>query len=167
MVPWDIDGPSRAETFLRNIVQQRGGASNAALNFDTTALDGIENILASPGKVRCDFFVSSKMQNRYNTLHGGCSATIVDTVGTAAIATVHQDLGVSLSININYISPMPSGEKVSVEATVVKVGKTVATVKVELRRKSTDQLIAVGIHTKFLRSGKQSEPGDVQLASKL
>lgn len=45
---------------------------NAASNFDTTALNGLHSIQASPGRVVCRLPVSRRVQNRYKTLHGGC-----------------------------------------------------------------------------------------------
>lgn len=56
------------------------------------------------------------MQNRYGTLHGGCIATLVDVVSTAALVTVSEKAGVSLSMNIDYISPQPGGEEVEITA---------------------------------------------------
>jgi acyl-coenzyme A thioesterase PaaI-like protein len=49
------------------------------------------------------------------------AATLVDTVGTAALLTVGKKSGVSLNININYLNPMPAGEDVEVDARVIKV----------------------------------------------
>jgi hypothetical protein len=45
---------------------------NAASNFDTTALNGLHSIQASPGRVLCRLPVAKRVQNRYSTLHGGC-----------------------------------------------------------------------------------------------
>jgi acyl-coenzyme A thioesterase PaaI-like protein len=49
------------------------------------------------------------------------AATIVDTVGSAALVTMSLKSGVSLSISVNYISAMPGGEDAEVDARVVKV----------------------------------------------
>ncbi len=45
---------------------------NTSPCFDTTALIDVKDITASPGRVICRFPVTERVQNRYNTLHGGC-----------------------------------------------------------------------------------------------
>jgi Thioesterase superfamily len=66
------------------------------------------------------------------SLHRACSytlstplphsaATVVDTVGSAALVTMSLKSGVSLSISVNYISAMPGGEDAEIDARVVKV----------------------------------------------
>lgn len=49
------------------------------------------------------------------------AATLVDTVGSAALITMSLKSGVSLSIGVNYISAMPGGEDAEIDARVVKV----------------------------------------------
>ena len=49
------------------------------------------------------------------------AATVVDTVGSAALVTMSLKSGVSLSISVNYISAMPGGEDAEIDARVVKV----------------------------------------------
>lgn len=84
--------------------------------FDTTALKGIYDIHAEHGRVTCKMPVHARVQNRNGHLHGGCTATLVDVVGTAALLTISPRGGVSLSINTNYLDPMPGGGVVLVDA---------------------------------------------------
>lgn len=65
--------------------------------------------------------VDDSVRNRYRTLHGGCTATLIDTVGSAALITVSTRSGVSLNISTTYLSAMPAGEDVEVDARVVRV----------------------------------------------
>jgi uncharacterized protein (TIGR00369 family) len=83
------------------------------------------------------------------------AATLVDTIGSVALVTLTDTPGVSLSISVNYLSPMPGGEEVEVRAKVIKVGATIATIHVELYRRSTGTLVATGTHVKYLN--KQSK----------
>ena len=46
------------------------------------------------------------------------AATLVDTVGSAALITLSPRGGVSLNINVNYLSKMPVGGNVLIEAQV-------------------------------------------------
>ncbi|KAK9812786.1 hypothetical protein WJX72_003675 [[Myrmecia] bisecta] len=123
-------------------------------NFDTTALSGIRDVTTSPGRLQCVMKVTPRVANRYGTLHGGCIATLVDTVGSAALVTQSTRSGVSLNISVDYLSPMPSGEDCEIDARVVKVGKNIATINVELRRKQTKQLVAQGTHVKFMAASE-------------
>jgi acyl-coenzyme A thioesterase 13 len=78
------------------------------------------------------------------------AATLVDTIGTAALVTLTDLSGVSLSISVHYLSPMPGGEDVEITARVLKLGGTIATIGVELRRAGGGELVATGTHVKFL-----------------
>ena len=49
------------------------------------------------------------------------------------------------------MSPMPSGQDVTVTATIAKLGKTVATVNVDLHR-ADGTLVAQGTHIKFIHA---------------
>ncbi|KAG2493276.1 hypothetical protein HYH03_008413 [Edaphochlamys debaryana] len=110
--------------------------------------------------------VGEAVQNRYGTLHGGCTATLVDTVSTAALLTASPHSGVSVGLSVNYLAPMPGGpnEAVLIDAKVVKVGRQLATLAVELRRKATGQVVATGSHTKFLQV---ADPAIQKMRSKL
>ncbi|KAK9842085.1 hypothetical protein WJX81_007785 [Elliptochloris bilobata] len=132
---------------------------NAASNFDTTALNGLKDIRATPGHVVCTLPVSKRVQNRYTTLHGGCIATLVDTVTSAALVTVSKRSGVSLGIGIDYLSPGTGGEEVEIDARVVKVGRTVATINADIRMAGSGRLVAQGRHTKFLPADEQEVKG--------
>jgi acyl-coenzyme A thioesterase 13 len=118
--------------------------------FDTTALRGIYDIRAEDGRVTCRFRVLPRVQNRNGTLHGGCIATLVDVVGTAAILTNSRRGGVSLNINTNYLSPMPGNGIVLIDAKVLRIGRSIATASVDLRDVSSGKLVAQGQHVKFI-----------------
>lgn len=88
--------------------------------FDTTSLEGLYDIRAEPGRVTCRLPVTERVQNRNGTLHGGCIATIVDIVGSAALITENKRGGVSLNINTNYLRPVPGGGEALIDAQVRK-----------------------------------------------
>ncbi|WIA42983.1 hypothetical protein OEZ86_009521 [Tetradesmus obliquus] len=131
--------------------------------FDTT-LEGLEVTGGGPGSVSCKLPVTKKLQNRYGTLHGGCIATLVDVVGSAALVTLSDKGGVSLAINTLYLNPMPgggtvvveaklvklgSGGTVVVEAKLVKLGRDVASIEVALRDDASGALVATGARPRF------------------
>lgn len=131
----------RAELFLMGVIADEG--------FDST-LEGLEVTGGGPGSVSCKLPVTKKLQNRYSTLHGGCIATLVDVVGSAALVTLSDKGGVSLAINTLYLNPMPGGGTVVVEAKLVKLGRDVASIEVALRDDASGALVATGTHVKKL-----------------
>ena len=94
--------------------------------------------------------VTPHVENRYSTLHGGCIATLVDVLSTAALVTVSDSSGVTLDLNVSYMTAAKDGDSVLVDARVLKVGKSTAALEVELRIVKTRELVAKGRHTKFL-----------------
>lgn len=94
--------------------------------------------------------VTEHVENRYGTLHGGCIATLVDVVSTAALITTSDSSGVTLDLNVTYMTAARHGDRVIVDARVLKTGKSTAALEVELRSASTGALVAKGRHTKFL-----------------
>ena len=78
-------------------------------------------------------------------------ATLVDDAGTLAIVTADRDNrpGVTTDLNVSYFAPAPGGSTVVAEAAVLKIGKTLAFVTVDIRRKTDGVLVAQGRMTKF------------------
>ncbi|DBB17966.1 hypothetical protein WJX82_004459 [Trebouxia sp. C0006] len=147
--------PEAAEDFITDMINdvREGFQADATRNFEATALCGLRDITATRGQVVCVLPVNQRVQNRYNTLHGGCIATLVDVIGSAAIMTMNEHSGVSLQISIDYLSELPGGEECEATATVSHLGKSTATATVDLRVKRTGRLAARGTHVKFLAGG--------------
>jgi acyl-coenzyme A thioesterase 13 len=119
--------------------------------FDRT-LAGLEVLEVAGGKARVRLVVGESLQNAAGMLHGGASATLVDVVGTLAIMSSDRDHrpGVSTDLNISWLAPAPGGSAILVEAAVLKSGRTLAFVHVDIRRESDGALVAQGRMTKFL-----------------
>ncbi|XP_066481006.1 acyl-coenzyme A thioesterase 13 isoform X1 [Tiliqua scincoides] len=106
---------------------------------------------ASPGKVVCEMKVEEEHTNRGGTLHGGLTATLVDVVSTAALLYTERGApGVSVDMNITYMSAAKIGEEILITAEILKQGRSLAFASVDLTNKATGKLIAQGRHTKFL-----------------
>lgn len=70
-------------------------------------------------------------------------------MGTLALVAKDKDkAGVSVDLNVTYLSAVRVGEKVTCLGTVLKMGKTLGFTNVELKRHDNGQLIATGRHTK-------------------
>ena len=117
--------------------------------FDA-ALDGVELISAADGRARMRLAVSEKVQNMGGALHGGAAATLVDVVGTIAIITGDRGHrpGVTTDLNVSYFAPGRGA--VIADATVLKSGRTLAYVCVDIRREDDGVLVAQGRMTKHL-----------------
>ncbi|XP_037700504.1 acyl-coenzyme A thioesterase 13 [Choloepus didactylus] len=115
-------------------------------------LEKVTPVSAAPGKVICEMKVEEQHTNEMGTLHGGLTATLVDTISTMAliVCTERGVPGVSVDMNITYMSPAKIGEDIVITAHVLKQGKTLAFASVDLTNKATGKLIAQGRHTKHL-----------------
>ncbi|EFB28339.1 hypothetical protein PANDA_003872, partial [Ailuropoda melanoleuca] len=108
-------------------------------------------VSAAPGKVICEMKVGEDHTNKYGTLHGGMTATLVDSISTVALLCTERGApGVSVDMNITYMSPAKVGEDLVITAHILKQGKTLAFTSVDLMNKTTGELVAQGRHTKHL-----------------
>eukprot|EP00262_Sarcandra_glabra_P009260 TRINITY_DN2336_c0_g2_i1.p1 TRINITY_DN2336_c0_g2~~TRINITY_DN2336_c0_g2_i1.p1 ORF type:complete len:192 (-),score=43.28 TRINITY_DN2336_c0_g2_i1:248-739(-) len=119
--------------------------------FDPFVMQGIAVDLIEPGRVLCSFKVPSRLLNIAGFLHGGATASLVDVIGSAAILALGAPTsGVSLEISISYLDSAFLDEEIEIEAKVLRVGKAIGVVIVELRKKKTGKVVAHGRHTKYL-----------------
>ncbi|XP_048205276.1 acyl-coenzyme A thioesterase 13 [Perognathus longimembris pacificus] len=108
-------------------------------------------VSAAPEKLICEMKVEEQHTNKFGTLHGGLTATLIDSISTMAlICTERGAPGVSVDMNITYMSPAKIGEEVVITAHILKQGRTLAFASVDLTNKATGKLIAQGRHTKHL-----------------
>jgi acyl-coenzyme A thioesterase 13 len=96
--------------------------------------------------------VTKELRNFGGTLHGGAAATLIDSIGSLAIFAADRDgrFGVSTDMNVSWLAPVPVGEWVTVDATVLRSGRNLAFVSVEIRRESDGVLAVQGRMTKSL-----------------
>ncbi|KAK7316877.1 hypothetical protein RJT34_00655 [Clitoria ternatea] len=109
--------------------------------------------LIEPGRVVCSMKIPPRLLNAGNSLHGGATAALVDVVGSAAIPSVGYSVsstGVSVEINVSYLDAAYAHEEIEIEARALRVGKAIAVISVEFRKKKTGKIFAQGRHTKFL-----------------
>ena len=60
----------------------------------------IEVVAAAPGKCSCEVKLEEFHLNRGGTLHGGFTATLVDSISTVAIMCAEKPPGVSVDMNV-------------------------------------------------------------------
>ncbi|XP_074642019.1 acyl-coenzyme A thioesterase 13-like [Tubulanus polymorphus] len=103
------------------------------------------------GHCICELKVEEEHTNRVGFLHGGLTATLVDSVSTVALMSTEQgNPGVSVDMNITYMKAVPLGQEIIIDAKTLKVGRSTAFLTVDIKNKSDGSLVAQGRHTKHL-----------------
>ncbi|KAF9035333.1 hypothetical protein BDZ89DRAFT_983268, partial [Hymenopellis radicata] len=109
-----------------------------------------EEPMRDEARVVCKLIVDEEMLNGANTLHGGCSAFLVDICSTLPIIVygmMNSDkflMSVSQSINMTYHSPALLGDELKIVNTTMTVGTKSMIWNVTRKR-----LVASGIHVKM------------------
>uniref|UniRef100_A0A0N4ZU76 Acyl-coenzyme A thioesterase 13 n=1 Tax=Parastrongyloides trichosuri TaxID=131310 RepID=A0A0N4ZU76_PARTI len=105
-------------------------------------------INAEEGKVAIELDVLKEHTNPMGTLHGGCSATLIDFItSVACIVSPVQKTGVSVDMTINYLSSAKVGDTIIVEGNILKLGKRIAFSQGNIYLKKDNSLIVTGLHT--------------------
>ncbi|XP_046857000.1 acyl-coenzyme A thioesterase 13-like isoform X3 [Xenia sp. Carnegie-2017] len=113
-------------------------------------LKKVKILVADPGKVVAEFTVEEEHQNPGGTLHGGFTATLIDSMTTLALLSGEDGRsGVSVDLNVTYLGAAKTGDLVTITAEALKVGRTLAFTTAELKL-SDGKLVARGNHTKHL-----------------
>ncbi|PBK63426.1 uncharacterized protein ARMOST_05952 [Armillaria ostoyae] len=106
------------------------------------------------GRVVCKLVVTEDMINGAMTIHGGCSAYLVDICSTLAIIAYTLASGrpvntVSQSINMMYHSPAGLGEELRIVNTTMTIGSKTLIARTEIWSDTTKRLVASGVHSKM------------------
>ncbi|KAF9261912.1 hypothetical protein L218DRAFT_960866 [Marasmius fiardii PR-910] len=112
----------------------------------------------SIGRVVCELKVHEDMINRSRTVHGGCSAYLVDVCSSLALtALALANVGtvdhVSQSLNMVYHSPAAVGDKLRVVNTTMTMGSRAMSARTEIWNETHHRLVASGVHIKMQPSG--------------
>jgi len=96
--------------------------------------------------------VGPEVQNLAGNLHGGAIATLVDVLTTWALIVFDKQMrnSVSTNLSIDYVSGAGLGSDLIADARVLKAGRTLAFLEMEIRNRDDMSLIARGSHTKFM-----------------
>merc|ERR1712150_31737 len=123
-------------------------------NFNSIG-NKLEIVDGDIGRCTTSLKIEQEHCNNYNTLHGGCAATLVDIVSWAALVTDSEDslkhTGVSVNLNMNYMKPAKLGTDIIIDARVKKRGRTLAFLDVDIRDKENNSTLAAGLHTIFFK----------------
>lgn len=105
-------------------------------------------------KVVFSYTVQKENCNRSGNLHGGCTASIFDFATSMPLALVNKpgfwfQLGVSRTLNVSYLKPIPCGSKILIECEIVGLGKTLGHTRGIMRRESDGVVLTTCEHGKF------------------
>ncbi|BGP34057.1 hypothetical protein JCM10296v2_005872 [Rhodotorula toruloides] len=96
--------------------------------------------------------------NRLNGLHGGLIASLVDTMGSLALASKGLYMtGVSTDMSQTFVRGAKLGETVRIQSELVNMGKTLAFTRIELFSADSGKLLAFGSHTKYIADALKSD----------
>ena len=102
-----------------------------------------------PGRVRFALLTKPAFANPHGTLHGGITATLLDSaMGCAVLSTLPPGAGyATVDLSVTYLRPVSTdGRALRADGEVVHVGRTVATARGEVRDER-DRLIATAVTT--------------------
>jgi uncharacterized protein (TIGR00369 family) len=82
---------------------------------------------AEAGKLTLEFLVREEMTNPAGIMHGGAIAGIIDeAMGMTTFSLGKTGFYVAINLNIDFLRPGKSGEKLRVIAEVIRDGRTMA-----------------------------------------
>lgn len=125
--------------------------------YACTTILQVTILSAEAGKATAQVEITKELANRYGTAHGAAIATLVDSISTMALMTYNLEKptpGVSLDLSVQYLSAIPEGSTIIIEAETVKKGQSVAFLSVQVMDKESNKLLARGSHVKFVPSTK-------------
>ena len=92
--------------------------------------------------------------NPFGALHGGCTAAVIDVLGTSLIAMGNEDeCGVAINLAVQYTSSAAQGDIVNFDTSMMKRGKRLAFVEVMVSSRG-GRKVATGTVTKSLLGPK-------------
>lgn len=103
------------------------------------------------------FTVQPIHSNGLGNLHGGCASTIFDACTTIPLHLISkpgfwQYTGVSRTLNVTYLRPIPVGSAVDIKCEVLHAGRSLCALRGEMRAVTKDgqegPLLAVCEHNK-------------------
>jgi uncharacterized protein (TIGR00369 family) len=127
--------------------EQRAFAENALHDLPFSKLIGMRLIDLSPGVAKIAIEMRDDLRQPSGVLHGGVTATLIDTAMAFAVRT-HLPIDAAtatIDLTVHYLRPHLSGTFICT-ATVVRAGKRIFTVSADVHNE-VGKLIATGIST--------------------
>lgn len=122
-------------------------AADAINRLPLSALLGMEFVDIRPGEAVLKIEMRDDLRQPFGVLHGGVTATLIDTAMAFAVRTMLEDTipTASIDLTIHYLRPHTAGPAVCT-AKVVRPGKRIFTVSAEVAN-ADGKLIATALST--------------------
>lgn len=97
------------------------------------SLLGIELVAAAPGSATLRLDVRPEFEQIHGVMHGGATATLIDTATAFAIVTLlsTDERFVTVDLTVNYLRPLTTGSATA-KARVVRAGRRLITVTADV-----------------------------------
>ncbi|XP_065868303.1 uncharacterized protein [Euphorbia lathyris] len=118
--------------------------SKESHELEALSLHGLQILEARQGYILCNFVVSNRISDETGNWQVGALATLIDDVGATAIYSLVGHIKVSLDFSISYFSPAKIHEEVEIEAKVIGEKGKLMFVLIEVRKKESGELVALG-----------------------
>jgi len=134
------------------VIQPRAEETLRAINASGFKVGGMRLVAVSEGRSVVHVTTTAEHTNLFGRVHGCVAATLVDDVGTIAIAASDREgrPGVSVDLNVTWLTECPVAADLIVTADVLRAGRTMAFVSVRIED-NDGRLMAVGRMSKALR----------------
>ncbi|KAI6199124.1 Acyl-coenzyme A thioesterase 13 [Aphelenchoides besseyi] len=107
----------------------------------------LKPLVAEEKRVVLEFEVTEELINGKGTLHGGQTSLLVDIATALAITLTVRDVPlVSVELACSYLQPALLGERITVEAECLKIGRNIIFTNATFR-KANGSVVAAGKHT--------------------
>ncbi|KAL6627007.1 hypothetical protein ACP70R_030733 [Stipagrostis hirtigluma subsp. patula] len=130
-----------ARRWLEDAGATGDGATRA---FNALPLSGVRVALAEGGRALCSLRVPAHLTDTEGNWQPGAIAAAADDVCAAAIMSVEGIIKVSVHYDISYFSPAKLHEEVEMDGRVVEHKGRMTAVTVEIRKKESGELVAIG-----------------------
>ncbi|XP_073000483.1 uncharacterized protein [Typha latifolia] len=112
--------------------------------FDAISLAGLRVASVEQGRAAATFRIPAHLTDADGNWQPGPIATAMDDVGAAAIMSLDGRIPISVEFDISYFSPAKFDEEVEMAARVIERKGRLMAVMVEIRKKGSGELVAVG-----------------------
>ncbi|MGI9105681.1 MAG: PaaI family thioesterase [Pyrinomonadaceae bacterium] len=109
---------------------------------------GIEFEHAARGTASLSMNARPELERFGGIIHGGALASLVDTASAFAVISMleAEEQTVTVDLTLHYLRPATSGDKLTAHARVLRAGRRIATVSVEVSNDS-NSLVATALTT--------------------
>ena len=136
-----------SETNIEITEEQKQAAAESLRTVPYGRLLGFELVEISANEAKIKLQMRDELRQPYGILHGGATASLIDTAMAFAVRTcVPKDVATTtIDLTVHYLRPHSEGEVVCT-AKVVRAGKRILTVSAEVHNEEK-KLIATALST--------------------